>query len=132
MSVPKDEVIVVGRRKRAVARVRMRPGSGKIIVNKREFTDFFTDDATRGYIQQPLVIAGATGEFDFVANIKGGGVMGQAGALRHGISRALIKEDVDRRAVLKESGMLTRDAREKERKKPGQPGARKKFQFSKR
>ena len=132
MAVPKEEVQVVGRRKSAVARVRMRPGTGKIMVNKRDFTKYFPSETVRGYVTQPLLIAGLAQNFDIFANIKGGGGMGQAGALRHGIARAILAANRELRTVLKESGMLTRDARVKERKKPGQPGARKRFQFSKR
>ena len=132
MADVKDEVSAVGRRKGAVARVRIRPGSGKILVNKREFEDYFRASTLRGYITQPLMITGLTQDFDIQANIRGGGVVGQAGALRHGIARALQKSNPDLRNVLKESAMLTRDSRVKERKKYGQPGARKRFQFSKR
>ncbi len=132
MATRSDEVNAVGRRKGAVARVRMRPGKGRIVVNRREFTEYFPCKTVRGYVEQPLLITGRTETFDIFSNIKGGGVMGQAGALRHGIARALERVDADLRPVLKESGMMTRDARVKERKKPGQPGARKRFQFSKR
>ncbi len=132
MAKPKDEMQVVGRRKAAVARVRVRPGTGKITVNKREFDAYFPSPTTRGYVTQPLMITGQTQGYDFFATLNGGGMQGQAGALRHGIARALLKVNPELRSVLKESGMLTRDARVKERKKPGQPGARKRFQFSKR
>ena len=132
MAVAKDEILAVGRRKCAVARVRLSPGTGKLQVNKQEFTEYFPSATVRSYVTQPLMITGTTGAFDVVANIKGGGPIGQAGALRHGIARALQKAKAELRAVLKESGMLTRDARIKERKKSGQPGARKRFQFSKR
>jgi len=132
MAVPADEVWATGRRKCAVARVRLRPGTGKVMVNKREFDNYFTSETVRGYVTQPLMIAGITQDFDIAANLAGGGIMGQAGALRHGIARGLIKSNPELRPVLKESGMLTRDARVKERKKYGQPGARKRFQFSKR
>jgi len=93
---------------------------------------YFPVEALRGYIFQPLAVTNSTDRFDISASIKGGGTNGQAGALRHGIARSLVKQDESLRAVLKSSGMLTRDPREKERKKPGQPGARKRFQFSKR
>ena len=128
----KEVICAVGRRKSATARVRLVPGNGKITCNKREFENYFTTDAVRGYVKQPLELTGKTADFDIIALLDGGGVMGQAGALRHGISRALEKFDGTLRAVLKSAGMLTRDSREKERKKPGQPGARKRFQFSKR
>ncbi len=132
MAVAKDEILAVGRRKCAVARVRLSPGTGKLQVNQQEFAEYFPSATVRSYVTQPLMITGTTGAFDVVANIKGGGPIGQAGALRHGIARALQKAKTELRAVLKESGMLTRDARVKERKKSGQPGARKRFQFSKR
>ena len=132
MAQDSEVIMTVGRRKTASARVRMVPGTGKITVNKRAFEDYFTTDAIRGYIQQPMVLTGKGGEFDIYATIVGGGEMGQAGALRHGISRALEKADAELRPSLKKAGMLTRDSRMKERKKPGQPGARKHFQFSKR
>ena len=132
MTEAKDVLLTVGRRKSASARVRMFPGTGKITVNKRTFEDYFPTEAIRGYILQPLALTGKTAEFDVVANIDGGGIIGQAGALRHGIARALELSDGALRAVLKPAGFLTRDQREKERKKPGQPGARKRFQFSKR
>jgi len=127
-----DVIMTVGRRKTASARVRLVAGCGKIVVNKRVFEEYFPDKAIQGYINQPLALTGKTADFDIYANITGGGLMGQAGALRHGIARALEKEDESLRAVLKKAGMLTRDSREKERKKPGRPGARKRFQFSKR
>jgi len=132
MSDKQDVICATGRRKCASARVRLLPGTGKIVVNKRAFEEYFTVDAMRGYVMQPLVLVGKVADFDIFATIDGGGVMGQAGALRHGIARALEKFDGSLRAVLKPVGMLTRDSREKERKKPGQPGARKRFQFSKR
>lgn len=132
MAVAKDEILAVGRRKCAVARVRLSPGTGKMKVNKLEFTEYFPSETVRSYVTQPLMITGTTGAYDVVANITGGGPIGQAGALRHGIARALQMAKTELRAVLKESGMLTRDSRVKERKKSGQPGARKRFQFSKR
>lgn len=132
MPADKDLIQTIGRRKCASARVRMLPGSGKIIVNKRAFEDYFTTESVRGFVMQPLVLTGKSADFDIFANINGGGIIGQAGALRHGIARALEKNDESLRATLKPAGMLTRDSREKEWKKPGQPGARKRFQFSKR
>ena len=132
MAATQDQVQVVGRRKAAVARVRMAPGTGKITVNKRAFDEYFPDRTIRGYITQPLMITGLTEAYDVAVTLAGGGITGQAGALRHGLARALEKVNAELRPVLKESGMLTRDARVKERKKPGQPGARKRFQFSKR
>ncbi len=127
-----EMIHAVGRRKSASARVHMKPGTGKITVNKRTFEDYFITAAQRGLVCQPLVITGLTADFDIVATIDGGGVIGQAGALRHGIARALEKYKAELRPVLKAAGLLTRDSREKERKKPGRPGARKRFQFSKR
>lgn len=127
-----DVILTVGRRKCASARVRMTRGTGKITVNRRAFDEYFTTESIRGFIQQPLVLASKAGEYDIYATVNGGGEVGQAGALRHGIARALEQSEEGLRAPLKKAGMLTRDAREKERKKPGQPGARKRFQFSKR
>ena len=121
-----------GRRKEATAQVRITPGKGKITVNKRDFEEYFADSAARGYLIQPLQAVDSEKSFDIRVTVKGGGMMGQAGAIRHGIARALEKFDSTNRAVLKSKGMLTRDSRVKERKKPGQPGARKRFQFSKR
>ena len=127
-----NEFCATGRRKSASARVRIAAGSGKITVNDETFEKYFSSEATRGYIMQPLKLTGLESALDISANITGGGVAGQAGALRHGIARALLKYNETLRADLKASGMLTRDAREKERKKSGQPGARNRFQFSKR
>ncbi len=127
-----DYIWATGRRKEATAQVRFRQGSGKITVNKNEFEQYFTTESLRGYILQPMQVTGTQGKFDIHVNVKGGGTMGQAGAMRHAIARALVKTEPGTREVLKESGMLTRDDRMKERKKTGQPGARKRFQFSKR
>lgn len=132
MAKRQNEFCATGRRKGASARVRLRSGAGKVAVNNRDFADYFPSETVRGYITQPFLIAGASDSFDVTASLRGGGTIGQAGALRHGIARALIEANPELRAVLKESGMLTRDARVKERKKYGQPGARKRFQFSKR
>lgn len=121
-----------GRRKEAAASVRITAGTGKIQINGRAFDNYFPTDALRCFAMQPIMITGTTGKYDIFANIKGGGTVGQAGALRHGIARALIVAQPELRGVLKESGMVTRDARTKERKKYGQPGARARFQFSKR
>lgn len=121
-----------GRRKRASARVRISQGTGKIKINGKAFEKYFDVEALRGYILQPLVVTGTANALDICATISGGGKTGQAGAVRHGISRALVKFDETLKSVLRDSGMLTRDPREKERKKPGQPGARRRFQFSKR
>ncbi|MBL7073476.1 MAG: 30S ribosomal protein S9 [Candidatus Omnitrophica bacterium] len=127
-----NEYIAVGRRKESVARVRLRPGKGKIRVNKRGFEDFFPRETHRIIITNPLKVAGRTDKFDVFANITGGGISGQAGALKHGIARALLKSDDTLRIVLRKAGFLTRDPRAKERKKYGQKRARKNFQFSKR
>jgi small subunit ribosomal protein S9 len=121
-----------GRRKSSVARVFLRPGSGKFSVNGREFDNYFVTDAQRVEIKQPLVTSETSSTFDVVANVSGGGVNGQAGALRMGIARALLEFNVELRKKLKVAGFLSRDARGKERKKYGQKGARKRFQFSKR
>lgn len=132
MAKTTDMIWATGRRKCAVARVRIAPGTGKVVVNGKDWKEYFTMDAMRGYIAQPLAAVDAANKFDIFATLDGGGISGQAGALRHGIARALIVANEDLRVELKKAGMLTRDARVKERKKPGQPGARKHFQFSKR
>jgi small subunit ribosomal protein S9 len=121
-----------GRRKSSVARVFLRPGSGKFEVNGREFDKYFLTDAQRVEVKQPLVTSETATTFDIQANVSGGGVNGQAGALRMGIARALLVFNVELRKKLKAEGFLSRDARAKERKKYGQKGARKRFQFSKR
>jgi len=121
-----------GKRKSAIARVWMKEGDGTLIVNKRNFDDYFTRDSLKMLIRQPLEIAGQVGKFDFYINVRGGGISGQAGAIKHGISKTLLEYDAALRPVLKKAGLLTRDSRIKERKKYGQPGARKRFQFSKR
>ena len=121
-----------GRRKTATARVFMRPGAGAVKVNGREIDAYFPSDVLKMVVRQPLVLTETTEKFDVVATVEGGGFAGQAGAVRHGISRALLKFDGALRERLKSAGLLTRDPRKKERKKYGQPGARKRFQFSKR
>jgi small subunit ribosomal protein S9 len=121
-----------GRRKSSVARVFLRPGSGKFEVNGRAFDRYFLTEAQRVEIKQPLVTSETTSTFDSQANVSGGGVNGQAGALKMGIARALLEFNVELRKKLKVEGFLSRDARGKERKKYGQKGARKRFQFSKR
>ncbi|MCF8104607.1 MAG: 30S ribosomal protein S9 [Desulfohalobiaceae bacterium] len=121
-----------GRRKNSVARTRIYAGSGSIEVNGRSMEDYFPRDTLRMVIDQPLEITKLKSKFDIKVNVKGGGISGQAQAVRHGISRALLEHDPELRSSLKTAGLLTRDAREKERKKYGQPGARKKFQYSKR
>lgn len=123
---------VIGRRKVAVARVRLIAGSGQHRVNGRSLKDFFPREAHLRHIQEPLVVAHREGQFDIVANVRGGGVTGQAGAVRLAVARALVKSDETLRGTLKKHGFLTRDSRMVERKKYGQPKARKRFQFSKR
>ena len=121
-----------GRRKSSVARVRLIPGKGQIVINKKSLDDYFGLEILKREVKRPLDITGMEGKFDVVATVNGGGFTGQAGALRHGISRALINADVELRAVLKKAGFLTRDSRMKERKKYGLKKARKASQFSKR
>ena len=127
-----NEILATGRRKCAVARVRMVPGTGKVTVNGKNWEEYFTTEALRGFIAQPFVVSSTVDKFDLNVRLDGGGMSGQAGALRHGIARALVAYDEAYRAVLKSNGMMTRDSRVKERKKSGQPGARRRFQFSKR
>jgi small subunit ribosomal protein S9 len=121
-----------GRRKTSTARVYLRPGSGEIKVNKRGFEEYFPNEALRMIINQPLRLTDTAGKFNIFVNVDGGGSAGQAGAVRHGITRALMEFNADLRPVLKKAGLITRDPRQKERKKYGQKGARKRFQFSKR
>ncbi|MEI6609330.1 MAG: 30S ribosomal protein S9 [Deltaproteobacteria bacterium] len=121
-----------GKRKSAIARVYMKAGSGNIVVNKRNYDEYFDRPSLKMIIKQPFEITGKTDQFDLYINVNGGGVAGQAGAVKHGISKALLEYDAELRSILKKAGFLTRDARIKERKKYGQPGARKRFQFSKR
>ena len=125
-------VNALGRRKSAVARVYVVPGKGNITINGRELNDYFKEDTLRYIVNQPFEVTGTTAQFDVKANLDGGGIKGQAEALRLGISRALCEVNAEYRAALKAAGFLSRDAREVERKKPGQPGARRRFQFSKR
>ena len=127
-----DVVLATGRRKCAVARVRLTPGSGNVVVNGKPMADYFTSESLCGFVNQVFTVSETVGKFDIAANCDGGGMAGQAGALRHGIARALINYDEELRSVLKQNGMVTRDSRVKERKKSGQPGARRRFQFSKR
>jgi len=127
-----SEYYGTGRRKSSTARVFLRPGPGTITVNRRAFDDAFPIESLRMQIRQPLVLTETTDKFDVLANVDGGGVAGQAGALRLGIARALVVFDAELRRALKKDGLLTRDARAKERKKYGLAGARKRFQFSKR
>ncbi len=121
-----------GRRKSSVARVRFTKGKGAIIVNSRPLEEYFGRDTSKMVLRQPLELVGLGSQYDIDVNVNGGGLSGQAGAIRHGIARALEKINAELRPSLKKAGMLTRDSREVERKKCGQPGARKNFQFSKR
>ena len=121
-----------GRRKTSVARVYLRPGSGNITVNRRGFDSYFPNEVLKMVIRQPLLLTQTADKFDILVNVVGGGSAGQAGAIRHGIARALIEYNAELRPRLKSAGLLTRDARRVERKKYGQPKARKRFQFSKR
>ncbi|MFD3449260.1 30S ribosomal protein S9 [Microbacteriaceae bacterium 4G12] len=121
-----------GRRKSSVARVRLVPGEGRVIINGREFEHYIPFAALREVVKQPLVVTETLGNYDVLVNVNGGGYTGQAGAIRHGIARALLKADPEYRLALKRAGLLTRDARMKERKKYGLKGARRAPQFSKR
>jgi small subunit ribosomal protein S9 len=121
-----------GRRKTSTARVYLRPGSGDVQVNKKAFEQYFPNETLRMIIRQPLQLTETTNKFDIYVNVAGGGPAGQAGAIRHGITRALMEFNADLRRALKQAGLVTRDPRIKERKKYGQKGARKRFQFSKR
>lgn len=122
----------VGKRKTSAARIWMKPGEGKIIINKKSMDDYITRETDKMIIMQPFELTDTVGKYDITVNVRGGGISGQAGAIRHGISRVLINIDPEFRILLKKTALLTRDSRVKERKKYGQPGARKKFQYSKR
>ena len=121
-----------GRRKTSTARVYLRPGAGEVKVNKKAFEQYFPNETLRMIIRQPLQLTETVSKFDILVNVDGGGPAGQAGAIRHGITRALMESNSDLRPALKSAGLVTRDPRIKERKKYGQKGARKRFQFSKR
>ena len=127
-----DTVNTIGRRKNAVARVYINEGKGNFTINKRELQEYFPTTSTQYIVKQPLNVIDAAEKYDIKANLSGGGIKGQAEALRMAISRALIQIDAENRKELKSAGFLTRDPREVERKKPGRPKARKRFQFSKR
>ena len=127
-----QDFLGTGRRKTAVARVRLSAGAGKITVNGRAFEVYFPTESLRGVVNSPMLRTDTTTKYDVAVNVIGGGPQGQAGAVRHGIARALLQVDVNLRPALKAEGYLTRDSRMRERKKYGQPGARKRFQFSKR
>ncbi|MBI4270138.1 MAG: 30S ribosomal protein S9 [Candidatus Rokubacteria bacterium RIFCSPLOWO2_12_FULL_71_22] len=132
MAAVLDRFYGTGRRKTSVARVWIRPGAGRIAVNRRSFEDYFPRETLRMIIEQPLQVTGTAGQLDITVTVGGGGPTGQAGAVRHGIARALARLDEKLRLPLKKAGLLTRDPRMRERKKYGQPGARQKFQYSKR
>jgi small subunit ribosomal protein S9 len=121
-----------GRRKTSTARVYLRPGTGEIVINRKAFDQYFPNETLRMVIRQPLQLTETAAKFDILVNVVGGGPAGQAGAVRHGITRALMEFNADLRPTLKQAGLVTRDPRIKERKKYGQKGARKRFQFSKR
>jgi len=127
-----ETVNALGRRKSAIARIYVNEGKGKITVNDRAFEEYFPLQQTQNIIQQPIVLAEAGNKYDIIVNLKGGGTMGQAEALRLALARAMVKINPEIKPVLKAVSLMTRDSREVERKKPGQPGARKRFQFSKR
>ncbi len=121
-----------GKRKTSIARVRMLPGDGKIFVNNRSLDEYFGRETSKMVVMQPLELTSRVGQFDIHVNVRGGGPSGQAGAIKHGITKALLEVDSELRGVLKKAGFITRDSRVKERKKYGQRGARRSFQFSKR
>lgn len=122
----------VGKRKTSIARIYLKQGNGEIMVNDRSLNDYYRRPTARVLVNQPLELTDSVGKYDIKVTVRGGGLSGQAGAVRHAIARALANIDIENRRVLKSAGLITRDARRKERKLPGQPGARKKFQFSKR
>lgn len=128
----KVQYMGTGRRKKSVARVRLVPGNGKVVINKRDIENYFGLETLRVIVNQPLVLTGTKDKFDVLVNVHGGGFTGQAGAIRHGVARALVKSDEALKSELKKAGFLTRDPRMVERKKYGQKKARKRFQFSKR
>lgn len=129
---PENKYYATGRRKTAIARTWLKPGSGEIIINDRPAEDYFPIETTRQDVMQPFKLTNTLGSYDVRATVVGGGIAGQAGAVRHGITRALVSANPDFRAVLKKAGFIKRDPRVKERKKYGQKGARARFQFSKR
>lgn len=132
MATATNIISATGRRKTAVAMINLRPGSGEIKVNGKPFDDYFTTDSQKNHAIEPLIVTESNKKFDVQIRAHGGGLNGQAGAARMAISRALVQADGELKATLKAKGMLTRDSRMRERKKSGQPGARKRFQFSKR
>lgn len=132
LKVPHQNYYGTGRRKCSVARVRVFPGTGRVVINKRDLSDYFVRSIQQNTVLQPLRVCEVEGKYDVVVNVKGGGISGQAGAVRHGIARALLQVDDEFRAPLKKAGLLTRDPRMKERHKYGLKKARKAPQFSKR
>jgi small subunit ribosomal protein S9 len=132
MAAVLDRAYGTGRRKTSVARVWVKPGTGRVLVNRRAFEDYFSRETLRMIISQPFQVTNTQEQFDVLVTVGGGGPTGQAGAVRHGIARALARFDEKLRLPLKRAGLLTRDPRMRERKKYGQPGARQKFQYSKR
>ena len=127
-----NRIQTTGKRKEAKARVYLFPGTGNVTVNKRAFDNYFTTETLRLVVMQPFVATDTKGKYDVIANLTGGGVVAQAGALKHGISRAIARIDESKKVILRRNGFLTRDSRMKERKKYGQKGARRRFQFTKR
>ncbi len=127
-----EQFYATGKRKMSIARTWLKPGSGEIIINNKPAEEYFRLDSAREMIMQPFTLTNTAGEYDIKVNVKGGGVLGQAGAIRHGITKALFQSNPDFRLVLKKAGLFKRDPRTKERKKYGQRGARARFQFSKR
>ncbi len=132
MEVVVEKFYATGKRKESIAKVWLEPGDGKVTVNKRDIHDYFKRESLERTVKQPLILTDTLETLDVIATVRGGGLSGQSGALRLGIARALIESNADLRSKLKAAGFLTRDSREVERKKYGRPGARKKFQFSKR
>ena len=128
----KKALHAVGKRKTSIARIYMKPGKGEIKINNRDIDDYYLRATSKMIIRQPLELTGDTEKYDISVNVRGGGLTGQAGAIRHAISRCLAGEDQEKRSVLKSAGLITRDARKKERKLYGQRGARARYQFSKR
>ncbi|RLB61794.1 MAG: 30S ribosomal protein S9 [Deltaproteobacteria bacterium] len=127
-----QKIYATGKRKTSIARVWMKPGTGEIVINKRPIDVFFGRETSKMVIRQPLELTDNMGKFDISVNVSGGGISGQAGAIKHGITKALLEVNPELRATLKQAGFITRDSRIKERKKYGRAGARKSFQFSKR
>jgi small subunit ribosomal protein S9 len=132
MMMAETKFYATGKRKTSVARVWMKPGNGNIVVNQKSIDDYFGRETSKMVIRQPLELTGNVGKFDIFVNVCGGGPSGQAGAIKHGITKALLEADVDLRGALKKAGFITRDSRIKERKKYGKRSARRSFQFSKR